>query len=173
MSESETNNITSNVGYQDFSALQLRLDTQKLHKDIWNFLKGTIVISNTNYNTGEVQEVILQHGQPLANDIGIQNICSFIISTCNSHTVQGNTDKELLNQILYEIKMDLIARQFMINAREWGINKKNRTYMAETIIKMVELFLTRTINNEERKSYVSLVKQESRLSEELKRKGFV
>ena len=172
MSESETNNITSNVGYQDFSALQLRLDTQKLHKDIWNFLKGSIIIQTYNPNTQESNEVELQSGHALANEEGIQNILSFIVGTCNSHTVQGNTDKAELYEILYTMNIQL-AQMLTMNSTKWGIDKKNRRHIINTLIHMLHLFLSRTINNEERKSYVSLVKQESRLSEELKKKGFV
>ena len=172
MGETESNTATSNVGYQDFTALQLRLDTQKLHKDIWNFLKGTIVIQHYNARTEEVREEVLQTGQALANEEGIQNILSFVVSVCNSHTVQGNTEKNELYTLLYTVNIQL-AQQLTMNANKWGIDKKNRRHIINSIVHLLHLFLSRTIDNKERESYVSLVKQDTRISDQMKQKGFI
>jgi hypothetical protein len=94
------------------------------------------------------------------------------VSVCNSHTVQGNTDKNELYTILYTINIQL-AQQLTMNAGKWGIDKKSRRHIINSIIHLLHLFLSRTVDNEERKSYVSLVKQDTRISDEMKKRGFV
>lgn len=160
--------ISTNIGYQDYNALQLRLDTQKLHKDIYNFLRGKTQITVYNQETNQYYEEDINEGDALANTRGIQNILNFVVSTVNSHTVQGNTKRDYLDNILYAMNIHL-AQQLTLNSDNWGIDKNNRRHILNTIMFMVELFLSRTVDNLERKGYQPIVTKETVISEEKKR----
>lgn len=155
----QTTQVSSNL-YQDFNVLQLRLDTQKLHRDILNFLEGKSVIVVFDEQKETFKEIEQARGTALANDEGIQNLLNFVVSTINSHTVQGNTDKNELYEILYSTYLHL-AKMLMLNSGKWGIDNKNREHILETLMLMIRLFLSRTIGNEERKSYQPLIQKDT------------
>lgn len=146
--QERTQERRSNLGYTDYTALQLRLDTQKLHKDIYNFLKGTSTIIKRT-ETGDFIEEEIQLGKAQANDEGIQHLLSFVISLVNSQTVQGNTEKKDLMETIYFINLHL-AQQLTMNCEEWGIKKRNRRHILNTLVEMIKMFLTRTIDDKER-----------------------
>lgn len=172
MSESQNSNTSTNLMYQDFNALQLRLDTQKLHRDIYNFLKGTTTVVQFDKATGQYAETELIQGQPLANDKGIQNILNLIVSVFNSHTVQGNTKNDDFREILYFMEIHL-AQQLTYNALIWGIDKKNRRHIKNTIMLMAQLFLSRTIDNLEREGLKPLVQKDTTVVRETEKKGLI
>jgi len=163
--------VSSNV-YQDFNVLQLRLDTQKLHRDIHNFLKGKTVIVVYDEKTQTYTEQEVEQGTALANEEGIQNLLNFVVSTVNSHTVQGNTDKDELYNIMYSINLHL-AKQLMLNGSKWGIDNKHREMILEQFVTMMRLFLSRTIDNLERKSYQPVIQKESTVVTEKEKRKFL
>jgi len=168
-SATQESKVSSNV-YQDFNVLQLRLDTQKLHRDIHNFLKGKTTVVVFDETAQSYREAEQTQGKALANDEGIQNLLNFIVSTVNSHTVQGNTDKNELYEILYSTYLHL-AKQLMLNSSKWGIDNKNREMILEQFILMMRLFFSRTIGNLERKSYQPLIQKDTtQIIEKEKRK---
>lgn len=140
----------SNLAAIDPNYLKLRLDTQKLHQDILNFLSGTRTVVEYDKNSGTYYEETEKIGRPLANDEGIQAILSLVISLINPHTIQGNTDRKELQKILYHLEIGL-AERLTLNYDKWGIDPEYRDHMIDTIMPMVHLILTRTIDNEERK----------------------
>lgn len=160
--QQDNSNISSNMGNTDFSALQLRLDTQNLHGKIYNFLRGTTSLERYDAQSGVIfmEEVI--KGKPLANDEGIQNILSCVIAIANNHTVQGNTTIAQLNDFMHFFELQL-GVEFMKNCDSWGIERRNRTHIFYTISNMFYLFLTRTLDNEERKTLVPIIQRDRTL----------
>ncbi len=156
----------------DLDALKLRLDMQKLHQDIENFLAGTRTTLIYNSERGEYTEQTQRTGENLANNKGIQILLSFVVTTVNSHTVQGNTTEQGLNKIL-EYMHDEIAADLTKNWRDYGINPNSRAYILNTIMQMVQLVLSRTVNNEERISYSGTKIKSTTLKEEEKRRGLI
>lgn len=140
----------NNLAALDPNYLKLRLDTQKLHQDILNFLQGTRTVIEFDEKTGTYFEKVEDIGTPLANKEGIQALLSMIVAIVNSHTIQGNTRREELNKVLYYLELGL-AERLTLNYARWGIDADIRDQIMDTVMPMVQLILTRTIDNEERK----------------------
>lgn len=158
MGEQTTTSQISNVGYQDFNIIQLRLDTQKLIKDIENQLKGVHVSLVYNAKTNEYTEVTEKLGTPLVNDQGFQNIMTFVISVINPHTVQGNTEKDDYYELMYFIN-ETLNEMFLKNSEEWGINIDNAGQIIASIVSALQLFLSRTVGDKERESLKPLIRE--------------
>jgi len=139
----------NNMAMMDPTYLKLRLDTQQLHRDVLNFLKGEMTVLS-QARDGTYFEEQKEYGSPRANDYGVQAILSLVVAVVNPHTIQGNTDRKILNMVMSDIDMTLI-RALTVNYEKWGIDPDDRELMISTVISMVHLVLTRTIDNEERK----------------------
>lgn len=140
------------------SALKIRIDTEPLLRQIELFLRGQREIIVYDQKIKNHISQLVQYGEPLANEIGIQNIMQMLFMVFNKDVVQGNLLPEEINQIVFDVKMDL-ARELMIHNEEWGIKKNMRTYINRTIEKSAKLFLSRTKDNKERDSYIPMIRQ--------------
>lgn len=156
---------------QDASYIKLRLDTQKLHQDILNFLQGTRVVLKFDKTNQTYYEEYEPTGEPLANPKGIQALLSFVVAIINPHTIQGNTEKDDLYNILKHMELG-IAERLTLNYESWGIDQETRDHIIDTIMFMVYMVLSRTIDNKERDSYGSGIEKTSVLYEP-KKKGKV
>lgn len=139
----------SNLAAIDPNYLKLRLDTQKLHQDILNFLQGTRTVIEYDGKTGTYYEDTDEIGDSLAGKEGIQALLSFVIALVNPHTIQGNTERKELYKMLFHLEIGL-AERLTLNYDRWGIDPENRDHIIDTIMPMVHLVLTRTIENKER-----------------------
>ena len=169
MAEREDTTVQSNIGQQDYNIIQLRLDTQKLHKDLSNFLEGKTQILQLDAKTGNYTEVDIAQGEPLANPKGRQSLLSFIVATVNSHTVQGNLEKEEYNELMYFI-YDQLGQELTLNCKAWEIESKQRRHIQKTIVTMLQLFLSRTIGDKERDSLRPFTKETSHVVTEERKK---
>lgn len=140
----------NNMAMMDPTFLKLRLDTQKLHQDFLNFLSGQRTIVEYDQRTNTYFEKQEEIGKPRANPLGIQMILTRIIAVVNPHTIQGNTERKELYRILKNLEVSL-AEDLTVNYDKWGIDPDDRDTLIETIMPMVHLILTRTVDNEERK----------------------
>jgi len=158
--EPVNNNAHSNEEYRrpvyNSELIQLRLDCRELHEEIKNFLRGYEIVPRT-VNGDTVNEVI-KHSEPLVNPQGVSGIMSYIKCIINPQVVQGNffADKygvsDSYNNYISCIE-DHIADLIHINAYEWEICDKNLMWIRRVLADMIYAFMTRLINNEERKSY--------------------
>jgi hypothetical protein len=110
-----------------------------------------------NEETGEIKDIIkirFKKGtKPKANKQGIEDIISYLDKLINNHTVQGNiTDMAQFNNKMLAIAQD-ITKHFMENKVTWNITLSDVEVMISNTINLVDLFLTRTLFNEERKGY--------------------
>lgn len=140
---------SNSFDYTTASALQIRLDTSKLHNKVYEFLKGTTTIMVYNPDTNDYVPKEIKSGKPQANEEGIQQLLSFVVSMVNEQVVQGNTEKKDLMDTIYFINLHL-AQQLTMNCEEWGIKKRNRRHILNTLVEMIKMFLTRTIDDKER-----------------------
>ena len=138
-------------GVNDYNALRVRLDTEELLDRVELFLTGKKYSVETDKEGNQILNKI-EMGDPLANNLGIQQILSLVSSVVNKDVVQGNLTGDEINQIVKDVKLDL-AYQFMINADSWAVATKNRKHIVRTIEKTAKLFLSRTKDNKERESY--------------------
>ena len=145
------------------TSFQIRLDTSNILKQIEAFLKGERVVIESEYeqNTGQIRqtESIYKIGEKLANDKGIQNIVFFLTTIFNQHTVQGNiTNESRYDELVGQTREDL-ALSIMLNLCNWEIKEENYHFIIDTIMIMIKTFLSRTLFNKERESYIQTVKQ--------------
>lgn len=141
----------NSLATMDSDYLKLKLDTQLLHRDFLCFLKGTQIhlqeMENGNY--GEVE---VEFGKPRVNDVGQQRLMGLIVSVVNPHTMQGNKTREELNVTLRQLRLTLAA-SMASNYKEWKLDPDDRELLMESIMTMIELVLSRTIDNLERESH--------------------
>lgn len=172
MSEQTTSTQQANVGYQDFNIIQLRLDTQKLIKDIENQLKGEHSVLKYNKDTNEYSETNEKLGEPLVNNKGFQNIMTFIIGTVNPHTVQGNLEKDAYYELMYFINENL-NEMFLKNADDWGIDIDNAGQLIASIMTTLQLFISRTIGDKERDSLKPLIRERTERDKLTEKRGSI
>lgn len=155
----------------DANYLKLRLDCQRLHRNIYNFLGGTTDILKFDSKTNQYVETTESIGEPLASRQGIQSILTYVVAIVNEHTIQGNTEREELYKILFSIDESL-CDQLILNYQNWKIDPSNRDLIVDTIMNMIHLILTRTVDNKERESLGgSIDKVTKYFSNENKSKG--
>lgn len=146
-------------------ALRLRLDPTGLLTNVECFLKGEKIIIKDN------EYVIEKISDSLANDEGIQNILQILSFVVSKDTVQGNLDVNEINQIVYDIKLDL-AFMLAFNCKEWDIKRENRVLINHNVERLVKIFLSRTKDNKERESYGMRTVHSSRDASVEKSRGF-
>ncbi len=88
-----------------------------------------------------------------ANSQGVEDIINYVEKLINSHTVQGNIDSMSdFRHLMRHVSNDL-TMHFMTMRREWDVKLNDIDSIIAGAINLIELFLTRTIFNEERKGY--------------------
>jgi len=90
---------------------------------------------------------------PKCNSQGVADIISYMEKFINSHTVQGNipSESEFKSKMRF-ISMDLTLH-FIANRKNWGISLDDTDILISNATNLIELFLSRTLFNEERKGY--------------------
>lgn len=141
----------NNSAYTTAGVIQLRLSTDGILDRLQEFLSGTkdIITQNEDGSTSLVKAAV---GTPLCNAEGQQALCSIVSSLINPSTVQGNFTAEQYANILYRID-ETLTEELLINSSAWEIDKRKRTTIKMFIIYLIEVFLTRPIDNKERDSY--------------------
>lgn len=168
--EGQTSYASNNFGYNTDSILRIRLDTQQVIQQIEYFLKGKI----TRVTFDEQQQPIekeIKIGTELANEQGIQAILSFATSVINPQVVQGNYEWDTWREEISWCREQL-AKDVFVNHDDWGIDPKNINLICNTVMNSIKPFLTRLVNNEERKSYSNFEHREITPSTSTKKAWF-
>ena len=155
---------SSNDYYQTLSALTIRLDTRPILDDFELYLKGKRVIVSQNKD-GSYNQAEVVTGEPKANNMGVQAILSRVAMLLNSAVVQGNWTEEKYNFEIGQLRHSL-AKSIMINLYNWGIKEDDYMELIDTIMGTMKAFLSRLINNEERKGYSSNLRTDARIIEQ-------
>ena len=153
-----------NAGYYAASALQIRLDTSQVVRQVEMYLRGERSILTEDVNGMLVKHEIWK-GKPLVSDEGLQGIMQFIEIVFNPQVVQGNFSDvsstvkgyDLYAEYLCRTRKDL-AEHLMKNINNYGIDEKNFNGIISTIMRFVEAFMTRLLYNKERDSYANTIK---------------
>lgn len=157
MEDSENRKSLYSNPVNDYNVIQTRLDTRDLLERIELFLRGAkqgIVESED----GSIREHKIMLGKPKANDTGVQSILNWVSATVNPHTVQGNfvADKhgqsEMFDNYIEEYHIEL-ATSLVANCYNWEIDDDEIDSIIDFIMLMIIPFMSRLIDNEERKSY--------------------
>jgi len=135
------------------SFIQIRLDTKPLLTDIETFLSArkTIAIQNKD---GSMSERVELTGTPLANPEGINGLLNTIrMSMLNESIVQGNLMRDEYQMLMCNSRKEL-TEEVVKKSYEWEIKGSDLNRIIDNIMRLFKLFISRVINNEERKSYM-------------------
>ncbi len=160
--QTEQINATMLRSGTDFQALQVRLDTDTLIERAKEYLSGFKMVYYNDENGKTIGEK-LELGYPKANALGVQSILNILSNVINPQTVQGNfyVDGQGISlkyeDFLYWFRVDLIE-ELVKNAPDWSIGDTDIDGIYVVLCNLVELFLSRLLNNEERKSYGETMK---------------
>lgn len=145
-------NISSNEGYQNSTALQIRLNTEPIITRLEKYLTGEVQwVTEVN---GKVSTESVKTGEAKANKIGVQSILSTVSNIINPQTVQGNFDGENVTYGEYlKRQRKAFARDLMDNLHKYGIDESDYAGIINNVFAVIEPFMSRLINNLERESY--------------------
>jgi len=136
------------------AALSIRLETDRLLLDFENQIKGIRELITSDSGGNEILKVE-QVGGVLANTEGIQNIMRIMKLIINPHTAQANFYRDgkgfsgKYEDFMYYTRID-IGFELVLNRYNWGIKSKNLKGIYDSMLRIIELFLTRPIGNQER-----------------------
>lgn len=162
----ETQNANSQASIRraqnDFNALRIRLDTEELLNRIEFFLRGKRQ-QVLQTKTGDLVSQEVGSGTALANEEGVQAIMSWVSMIINPQTVQGNFPADrhgysiTYEQSIYNFRLNF-GTDIVLNMPGWDIKEENAEGIIDRVCQVVEIFLSRCIDNEERKSYSETMK---------------
>lgn len=136
------------------SFLQYRLDTRPLMRDIEIFLSAQKLVLKQN-KEGQFYEDVDKFGKPLASKEGITALLNIMrLSMMNEHVVQGNLKREDYQTILMTSRKEL-TDHIIVNCYDWGIDDTKLNVIIDSIMRFFKLFISRTIDNKERDSFMS------------------
>lgn len=160
MSDTEKQDIqyvaANNDGYTNAGVLQIRLNTQQLLMQIERYISGVerqIIYDETK---GEYVTVETKKSNARLNTEGTNNIMGWLEGAINPHTVQGNFDETQFYEYKADFRADL-AEMLYLNAEAWNLSKNDYNSVINFIMKLVEPFFTRLIDNKERDSYSNTI----------------
>lgn len=149
--------ITSNYGYNDISALQIRLQTDNQIQKIRTFLSGKETITLEDTETGRLKFQEHKIGKRLMNDEGVNHLTNYISSVINPQVVQGNYGLEWYQEQLYNTHKRL-AFILTVNRPIWEIEATARYSIMGFLMEFIKPYLSRLIENKERESYSQTLK---------------
>lgn len=174
MSEQETVNqevyTSNNDGFNDFNALQIRLNTEPVLKEIEYYLTGVKETWAVN-EKGEPVIIRQQVSKPKGNPEGIHTLMAWLKTRFNTQVVQGNFDKfeDLSDFMAYE-REDLT--EFVLhNLYDWDIQEREAAGIVDMIIGQQKLFLSRLVGNAERNSYSNTIQHKESSNNTLDKRG--
>lgn len=147
--------LDANKYYLSATAIQIRLDTQKILDNIEYFLRGAKP-SLKETPEGIVTEYI-QIGQPRANALGIQSILNYIGAVINPQVVQGNFNEKQYDLYIEEVHIEFCAT-VVNNCYNWEIDDDDIDLIIDFVMKLVIPFISRLIDNKERESYTDTIR---------------
>jgi hypothetical protein len=171
MSIEQTSDISNTSGqlasFATSDALRIRLDVSQLLQDIERDLRGEIIII-TQDDSGNVSTKRQKVGKKKANDSGIQVIMKFLKSLVNTAGIQGNLTPEAYETFLCNKHLEF-SKRLWVNLYEYEIDYRDFDGIIEDCMSLVELVVSRTINNLERDSYNQTIKHSETATVEQKR----
>lgn len=100
--------------------------------------------------------------QARVNKQGVEDVMSYVETLINGHIVQGHIE----SMTEFRNKMKFIANDvtchFIAKRTDWDCSIKDCDILISNTINLFDLFLTRTLFNEERKGYGESYKEETR-----------
>lgn len=154
--ESESILSSLNKRQNEFNVIKTRIDTEDLLDRIELYLRGARLVTIQD-DTG-VRSKNIKFGVAKANEQGIQSILNWLSMTINPHTVQGNFPSDRtgyskqFSDFIFYFRLDL-GEYLMINLENFDIKLYEYQGIIDSILFLLEPFMSRCIDNLERQSY--------------------
>lgn len=150
--QDQDNRVRMLDSYHTDSIMKLRLDTDKVLKDIQAYLEGHYEA----YTTTEDGNIVLKKvvfGEKKCNQKGVQGIIAFVRSIFNPQTVQGNfVDMARYDSFIKECDIK-ISKMVWVNMFNWEVQIQDYDPICDYITGLMIPFMSRLIQNKERESY--------------------
>ena len=149
--------MAQNAMYQSASALQIRLNTDPVVRQIESYLRGRMeqVVQD---DKGVISTKTTYLGKPLVSNEGLQWLMSFVETLFNVQVVQGNfEDYDQYARFLERTRKDL-AEHLMINLFSYEISEEKYGGIISNLMRFIEAFMSRLISNKERDSYANTIR---------------
>ena len=152
----ESNSFSPNI---DSNTFKQRNDPEELllryKLQLMNAYKT--IVETKDLDTGEIKKTIKikqkKNTKPKANKQGIEDIISYVEKYINSHTVQGNMiNMDEFRAFMKATALD-ITKHFLENRDNWNITVTDTDVLISTTVNLIHVFISRAIENEERKGY--------------------
>ncbi len=158
-----------NEGYDTFS---LRTNPEEL------LVKFELQLRNKylrKHKDGKTTQEQIPGTQPLCTEKGIQEILFMLKSIVNNHTVQGNQTNIIEHRLRMREIADSITIFFYTHSRGWDLEDLRINSLVDDIYFLMDLFLSRTIENKERELYGETFKETTNrdLKQDKSKGGFV
>jgi len=147
MDEASQNRATfssSNQDYLSADAVHTRLDSDKLLERVETTLRGKVLRAVRDHKTKQVNYEYQSIGEPLMNDLGIQQTIGFLNMVFGPQVVLGNLEDYEIERIVYEVHTGL-AGIFIHNLNDWGINEDHYEIILLSIVTTIQAYLSRTL----------------------------
>jgi hypothetical protein len=135
------------------SALQMRLDTTTIIRQIDCFISGELLLYAPD-DTGITRPYKEKIGEPLVNAKGRQCVLTYLNAVLVPAVVMGNWSSKFFRYKLAEIRRSLNVTM-MLNLYDWEISETDYIFIIDTILDTLSGFLSRLIENKERESFSS------------------
>jgi hypothetical protein len=167
MGEEESDSTITSLtkAYNDYNSMQIRLNTEPLLERYELFIRGERVEYIAD-EAGNIRQVRIKVSAPKANPQGINEILQWISGILNPQVVQGNfmVDKRGYSRA-YEDYIFFFRNDFMdyllTNIYDYEIDEKVIMGLVDQAELVVRPFMTRLINNEERRGFGREIKSDS------------
>lgn len=156
----------NNSSYLSDSFTMMRIDARELIAELEAFYRGTRLTGWQEVNN-EMKPVFQKFGEPRMNEVGLQDMMSWLKSLINPQTVQGNMNDIDLSDYLADIRGDL-ATTLIENLVVYDIKEGDFNGIVDKTMHLVKPFFTRIKDNLERESYAQTIRSQENISEKSK-----
>jgi asparagine synthetase A len=152
---------SDNSNFNNYNVLKIRLDTEPILRNIELYLKGERLIETIN-ESGQYQIQVIKETNPKANIKGVNSLMSWVRTTLNTQSVQGNIETFVdLGNLLHDLRID-ITIDLMVNIYDWEVSDDEAEGIIDMIMNSFKLFLSRLVKNKERESYAQTIQHTER-----------
>lgn len=144
--------------HQDATFLKYRLGTNEDIRRLAIDLSGEEEFRSFDPSTGQVIIEKKTTGKQMVNPEGLRSIMGRFANLVSSQTVQGSMNDDDFWNFIANFREDFSLELFE-NMYKWGVEENYYNYIVNRVTDTLRLFISRTIGNEERKSYNTMVER--------------
>jgi len=141
---------SNSAEYNNATAIEIRLKTDHLLSQIEKQLRGASqILVYGEDGQAEIQQN--KFGKPLANDEGVQKIMTFVSAIVSPSVVSGNFKEDYFHDYINDFELTF-SKMLVKNRHRWEMQINDIDAIYNTILFLVIPFISRLINDGERKS---------------------